>query len=434
MAELTVEIPYTPRPVQRKIHTELEAFRFCVLVAHRRMGKTVLAVNQLIKRAFTDGKQNGSYGYIAPFRNQAKEIAWAYLKRYTAPIPDRDANESELSILLPNGSRIRLFGADNPDALRGMYFDGVILDEVAQMKREVWDEIIQPALADRKGWAVFIGTPKGINLFFELYSRAQQDPSGEWAAMLYRVTDTDSLDEAEIDRLRREMSENAFRQELLCDFAASSDDILIPLDLAIEASRRVKTERDAHGLPVVLGVDVARFGSDASVFFRRAGLVSFHPLVLRGKDNMEVADRLLAHIHEHNPNAVFIDAGQGQGVIDRVRQLGARVTEIPFGSKAMEESRFANRRAEMWYAMREWLQAGGAIPDDSRLISELSAPTYSFNPAGKIQLEPKEKIVERLGFSPDLADALALTFAAPVAVDNGLLPRKTRCISNKYED
>jgi hypothetical protein len=130
---------------------------------------------------------------------------------------------------------------------------------------------------------------------------------------------------------------------------------------------------------------------------------------------MQVADRLILYIREHSPAAVFIDAGQGQGVIDRVRQLGCDVTEIPFAGRAMEDARFLNRRAEMWYAVREWLQAGGCLPpDSSRLISELAAPTYSFNPAGKILLEPKEKIAERLGFSPDLADALALTFALPV--------------------
>jgi hypothetical protein len=414
MARLKVQIPYTPRATQREIHAALDSCRFAVLVAHRRMGKTVLAVNHLIRRAFKEHKPDGVYGYLAPFRNQAKNIAWEYLKHYTAPVPGRQVNEQELIILLPGGAKIRIFGADNPDALRGLYFDGVVLDEVAQIKREVWEEILQPALADRKGWAVFIGTPKGINLFHEIYSQALKDKSGEWKAMLYRVTDTDALEQAEVDRLRGEMSENAFRQEFLCDFAASADDVLIPLDLAVEASKRVKTQADVMGLPVALGVDVARFGSDATVFFRRAGLAAFPPLVMRGLDNMAVADRLISHVHEHKPDAVFIDAGQGQGIIDRVRMLGLRVVEVPFGGRPMAENKFLNRRAEMWYALREWLLAGGAIPDDSRLISELSAPVYSFNAAGKIQLEPKEKIVERLGFSPDLADALALTFAAPV--------------------
>lgn len=151
MTETAVKIPYWPRYPQDEIHRRFDAHRFCVLVAHRRMGKTVLAVNHLIKRAIVDGKERGFYAYIAPFRVQAKAIAWSYLKHYTSPIPYCKINEGELSIILPNRATIRIFGADNPDALRGLYFDGVVMDEVAQMKPEVWGEIIRPALADRKG-------------------------------------------------------------------------------------------------------------------------------------------------------------------------------------------------------------------------------------------------------------------------------------------
>lgn len=423
MAEQHIVIPYEPRPVQCAIHAALDEHRFVVLVAHRRMGKTVLAVNHLLKRALSDARDNGVYAYVAPFRNQAKAIAWEYLKQYTAPLPGRGINESELSVTLPGGARIRLFGADNSDALRGLYFDGVILDEVAQMRPEVWEEIIRPALADRKGWAVFIGTPKGINLFHRLYVHAQNN-GPDWAALLYRVTDTASLDEAEVALLRAEMSENAWRQEFLCDFTASADDVLIAVDLALDATRRVPREADWKGLPLVIGVDVARFGPDATVFFRRAGLCAFPPQILRGLDNMAVADRLAACISAHHPAAVFIDAGQGQGVIDRVRQLGFSVTEVPFGSQALRPDRFVNRRSEMWFSLREWLRTG-SLPDDARLVSELAAPTYDFDAAGKIRLEPKDAIQARLGFSPDLADALALTFAAPVALASAA-PAKAR--------
>ncbi|MDE7372106.1 MAG: hypothetical protein K2N07_10300, partial [Desulfovibrio sp.] len=135
MAAMTrVEIPYKPR--YPEVHVQLAAHRFSVLVAHRRFGKTVLVVNHLIRQALLSGCPRGSYGYVAPFRNQAKLVAWDYLKHYTAPIPGRTVNESELSIGLPSnggGAKIRIFGADNPDALRGLYFDGVVLDEVAQM-------------------------------------------------------------------------------------------------------------------------------------------------------------------------------------------------------------------------------------------------------------------------------------------------------------
>lgn len=169
---MKVVIPYRPRFPQDEIHKQLETHRFCVLVAHRRLGKTVLSVNHLIKRAITDRKERGMYAYLAPFRNQAEQIAWGYLKHYTSQIPAISINEQKLSILLPNGATIRIFGADNPDALRGLYFDGVVIDEVAQIKPTLWGEVIRPALADRKGWAAFIGTPKGINLFSQIYDQA----------------------------------------------------------------------------------------------------------------------------------------------------------------------------------------------------------------------------------------------------------------------
>ena len=111
-----------------------------------------------------------------PQRNQAKDTAWRYLRRYAEPLLAKPPNESELRVDLVNGSMIRLYGADNPDALRGPYLDGVVLDEFADMKPEVWHEVVRPMLADRRGWATFIGTPKGKNEFFRLYESAKRDP------------------------------------------------------------------------------------------------------------------------------------------------------------------------------------------------------------------------------------------------------------------
>ena len=414
MERLKIEIPYATRRAQREIHAELDSRRFVVLVAHRRMGKTVLAVNHLIKRAFKEHKTNGVYGYLAPFRNQAKSIAWEYLKHYTAPVPGRQVNEQDLIIVLPGGAKIRIFGADNPDALRGMYFDGVVLDEVAQMRREVWQEIIRPALADRNGRAVFIGTPKGSNLFHELYVAAQADITGEWAALMYRVDDTGTLPPEEISKLRAEMSANAFRQEFLCDFSASSDDILITIDDAVNASRRQYMDREYKSMPLVFGVDVARFGDDRTVVFPRRGLVADAPVVLEGRDNVEVAQKIVSLHHRHRPHSIFVDAGQGQGVIDIISRALPCVYEIPFGGQALDPVKYYNRRSEMWFLMREWVRAGGKIPDMPELVSEISSPVYSYDNRGRISLEKKEDIKERLGRSPDLADALALTFAVPV--------------------
>lgn len=404
-----VEIKYKPR--YPRVHEVLDKTRFVVLVAHRRFGKTVLSVNQLLKQAVTCPLEHGSYAYVAPFRNQAKEIAWGYLKRFSETLPDRNINESELSITLFNGSRIRLFGADNPDALRGMYFDGIILDEVAQMRREVWQEIIRPALADRNGWALFIGTPKGENLFYELFQKANEDLTGNWKALTFKVTDTNAISPTELADLRSEMSENAFRQEFMCDFSASNDDVLITLDDAQKAMSMKMMANSYERMPKVFGVDIARFGEDSTVVFIRQGLRAFEPIVVRQKDNVEVAEMIVSLYHREKPEAIYVDAGQGQGVIDILRRVLPCVSEIPFGSKALDDTRFINRRSEMWYAMREWIKSGGWLPNNPQLLGELTAPLYSFNLQGKIQLEKKDEIKKRIGRSPDIADALALTFA-----------------------
>lgn len=415
---MKVVIPYRPRFPQDEIHKQLETHRFCVLVAHRRLGKTVLSVNHLIKRAITDRKERGMYAYLAPFRNQAEQIAWGYLKHYTSQIPAISINEQKLSILLPNGATIRIFGADNPDALRGMYFDGVVIDEVAQIKPTLWGEVIRPALADRKGWAAFIGTPKGINLFSQLYDQAlnlmsKGDP--DWIAMLYSVEQTHVIDEKELAALKVEMSENEYRQEFLCDFSAAQDNGLIPIDDIRAAANKFYRESEYMGAPLIYGIDVARFGSDASVIFKRRGLVAFEPIVIRKFDNMALADCIAVEMAKEKPEAVFIDSGAGQGVIDRLRQMRFDVVEVPFGAQAIDKEQFANRRMEMWWHMAQWIKQGGAIPPDPVLQGDLGAPTYGYTPKGPKILEAKDKLKERIGRSPDLADALALTFAAPVA-------------------
>ncbi|WP_417204115.1 terminase large subunit domain-containing protein [Sutterella wadsworthensis] len=432
-----IKIPYAPRYPQDEIHQALETHRFAVLVAHRRMGKTVLSVNHLIKRAIVDAKERGFYAYIAPFRNQAEQIAWGYLKHYTAPIPMCKVNEQKLSITLPNGVTIRIYGADNPDALRGAYFDGVVLDEVAQMKPEVWGEILRPALADRKGWAVFIGTPKGINLFSQMYDKALErmaagDP--EWIAMLYSVDRTHVIPDNELQALKLEMSENEFRQEFKCDFNAAADNVLISIDTVRAAACRQYREHDYAASPRILGVDVARFGSDASVIFKRQGVVSWPPTVIRKLNNMALADQVAIQIREWQPDAVFIDIGNGSGVVDRLRQLRFDVTEVAFAG-ASSDPHYANKRMEMWAEMAKWLQDGGAIPPDTMLQADLSAPTYGYTTGKGLKiLESKDKIKERIGRSTDLADALALTFAAPVAPKlDQRLERQLYGSSNDYD-
>ena len=427
-----IDLGFRPRPWQAKSLRSRK--RFNVEVVHRRGGKTVKAVMRTIDAALQTDRQMPRFGYVAPLLKQAKAIAWDYLKSYTAPIPGVKINESELFVELPhNGARIRIFGADNPDSLRGLYFDGVVLDEVADMKPEVWTAIIMPALLDRGGWADFIGTPKGINLFSELYFAALQND--DWYADLHTVFDTEALTPAEIELARESMPEAQFRQEFLCDFTAGSSNALLSVDAVQEAFGKHLRPEDYTHAPVVLGVDVARQGDDRSVIYRRQGLASFEPIVMHGADSMQVAARVVAEIEQHQPDGVFVDGsgGYGAGVIDRLRQLGYAPVEVQFGGKATD-ARFANKRTEMFWTMAEWVRGGGALPPLKELKVELCTPTYSHdNARGVMKLESKDDIKERMGYSPDLADALALTFAYPVSPRGMNGPATPQQTSSDYD-
>jgi len=210
------EYPYKAREVFKDFHKRQE--RWAVLVCHRRAGKTVATIADAIRRAILENKPDGRYAYIAPYYAQAKNIAWDYLLRYAQPAITK-ANQSELWIELVNGARIRLFGADNPDALRGLYLDGVCLDEYADMKPRLWGEIVRPLLADRKGWATFIGTPKGHNAFYDIYQEANRSPN--WYVKTLRADESDLLDPDELADARRSMTPDQYEQEFLCSFEAA---------------------------------------------------------------------------------------------------------------------------------------------------------------------------------------------------------------------
>ena len=416
-----VEIPYKPRKLWREvIHPALDQYNRAVLVCHRRFGKTVGCINELQKKAATNRKRSPQYAYIAPYRNQAKRIAWNYLLYYTSNVPGRKVNSSDLYVELPSryknspGARIYVMGADYPDALRGMYLDGVILDEYAQMRPELYGEVIVPALADRNGFAYFIGTPKGQNQFYERYLTALKDDS--YFTCCYRADETNIIPAEKLEEMKREMTDMEIRQELLCDFTASASNIVIPIDVVTEAAGRIITDEQVADSVSIMGVDVARFGDDDTIITHRKGLACYPQIKLHGLNTMEVASAVASHYWRIKPDAIIVDAGaMGAGVIDRLRQMGMpNVMEINFGGSAIDSNRYANIRAEMYFKVLAWLKSGGCIPNDTDLKSELTVTEYKYTQAGKIILQPKEQIKELTGRSPDRADSLALTFAVPI--------------------
>lgn len=407
-----IVIDYTPRTYMRPYHDRFQ--RFACVVAHRRAGKTVGCLHDTQKRALLCTLDRPRYAYIAPLLKQAKSVAWDILKAAAAPLVKYGAevNESELRIDYPNGAQIRLFGGDNPDALRGIYLDGVVLDEPAQMDPRLFSEIIRPALSDRQGWATFIGTPKGRDAFYKQWSKAISDP--EWYTARFRASDTKVIPEDELQSARRDMSESQYAREFECSFDEPDVDQFIPSGLVDAA-----VERTSRPLgPKILGVDVARHGDDRTVCLLRNGDV-VDPLAIktwRGLDTMQTVGRVAEMIVLHKPDAVFVDGvGVGGGVVDRLKQLGYRVTDVNGGNTAMDDARYMNHRAEMWAKMKEWLGARADIPADMALANDLTAPAYSFDARNRLKLEKKEDMKSRGLPSPDIGDALALTFARPVA-------------------
>lgn len=209
---------YRPRSPQKLIHQMVKDNRFTVVVAHRRMGKTVSAINQLIHSSLLCDKPNPRLAYIAPTYAQCKRIAWDYLLNYTRPL-NAIANIAELRVDFM-GRRISLYGADNPDSLRGIYLDGVVIDEIGDINPTIFSEVVRPALADRLGWAMFIGTPKGNNHFKDLRDRADKSLDN-WKLLEFKASDTKLLDPQELASAKNEMGDDKYQQEFECSFNAA---------------------------------------------------------------------------------------------------------------------------------------------------------------------------------------------------------------------
>ena len=223
---------------------------------HRRAGKTVAAVNELIKQTILSDHWMPVGLYVAPLRNQAKRVAWPLLKHYAREIPGYEPNEGDLIINLPGNRRIMCLGSDNPDAARGLGAIYAVMDEVAQMDPSMWHQVIRPMLAETDGGATFIGTPKGrMNLFFRLYEDAKQS-RGWWANML-RASQSRVIPNKELQELRRGMPLNEYEQEFECSFNAAITGAYYAEEMAIaEAEGRITIRKYDRRLPTVVALDL----------------------------------------------------------------------------------------------------------------------------------------------------------------------------------
>ena len=269
----TCIIPYTPRPLQWRFHEQRT--RFCVLLCHRRFGKTVAAVNDLIRQALRSQRNDWRAAYMAPYLGQAKAVAWDYLKRYAGAVPGTRFHETELRCDLPTGARIRLYGVENADALRGIYLDDLVLDEPADMPREVWTRVLRPMLADRGGRALFCGTPHGTdNLLHDVWEEAgrQHSPAPQqalYSRFRFPASLTGYLPEAELAAARAAMPAEDYAQEFECSFAAAVRGAYYAATLEdLEARGRVGAVSPSPQLPVHTAWDLGMDDATGIWFFQ----------------------------------------------------------------------------------------------------------------------------------------------------------------------
>ena len=215
MSANVVRLRLRPRAAFREF--VLTTKRWACLVVHRRAGKTFHALMKLVKCALEDKRPGPPrrYGYIAPTQIQAKDIAWGYLKRFVHSIPGIGINEAELKITLPDGTTIRLYSGENYERMRGLYFDGVIIDEPEDIDPQAWPEVIRPCLSDYCGWAVWVGTISGMEGQYQRYQSATADP--DWFAMLLKASESGIIPDDELADMKRNMHPDIYAQEMECE-------------------------------------------------------------------------------------------------------------------------------------------------------------------------------------------------------------------------
>lgn len=417
MREKNIVIPYTPRTCQLEIEQNAMLYRFLVAVCHRRFGKTISGVIRLIKSALQNKPDYRGY-YIAPTQKQAKRLVWHYFKHYLRNFENFvEFNETELRIdfkISRNKPSIYLAGSENVEALRGIYIDDSVLDEMASWANAEYAfwEVLYPAMMDRKGSGFVIGTVKGLDLFYELHSMGQDKKRySDWNTLIYPVTQTGVFDAKQIDELQRMMKSDAFEREFMCNFFAEVPDRLISPQEVVDAILRRPDHNHIKSSPEIWGMDVG-FSTDPSKLAKRKGPLLKSIQTLERKDSTYQSAWLQRQIDQEHPKFVYIDAGYGEGIISNLTNAGYGNIVIPvwFGGASPTPACF-NMRAFMYNEVKKWLRSASLPELDSlkkQLSNQLLDDTDSLR---RIKLKPKKDIKDIIRESPDEADAVALTFA-----------------------
>ena len=333
---MQIRIPYTPRKFQNYLHQRIKDYRWSVLVCHRRFGKTVCMINHLLMAALTSKVSNPRYAYIAPTFKQAKSIAWDYIKQFTHKIPGVKFNETELRVDLPNKARITLLGSENCDGLRGIYLDGCVIDEYANVNDRLFPEIIRPALSDRKGFCIFIGTPQGMNNnFYELFQHAKG--ADDWFYFKAKASETKVVDQDELTKAKEVMGENKFKQEFECDWIANIEGSIYGKTLAkMENQRQISRVPYDPSLPVNTAWDLGVSDHSAIIFFQQLGrsinIIDYHEERGQGMPHFIELVKNKEYIYKDHfaPHDIEVtDFSNGKTRREVAYQLGIRFKVVP---------------------------------------------------------------------------------------------------------
>ena len=397
----------------------------------RRNGKDLTAVNVMTAKAV---QRRGLYLYIGPYHNQIRQIIWNGAdgtgKKFLDYIPPslvERKRESVMEVELINGSIIKLLGSDNIDSIVGTNPIGLIYTEMSLQKEDAWS-YMRPILAENGGWAIFNGTPRGLNHFWKMAKIAEKSTKWFYQYLTRDDTGVPSLEAIQADR-EGGMPESLIKQEYYCSWTASGEDVFIPLDIIQPAADNTLQLRDYNFEPRIMGVDVAYAAKgDKATIARRQGRMLHELESYQGMNNMAFASRVSQRIKEFKPNAVFVDAGRGEGVISRLEQLGHSDLVIPvhFGGAVFSEL-YSNKKAEMWGRTRDWFlsKLTPDIPDSEQLKKELSTPFFGLDEKNKLVMESKKAMKTRGEKSGDEADALILTFAEEIEAEDFPTERQT---------
>lgn len=343
MPELVIQ--YKPRPQFVSYHANPK--RFTVSVCHRRAGKTVARVNRLIRAAVSIERKYppGRFGYLAPYRNQSKKIAWMYLQHFAAPLLAMGGrkNEQELTITMPhNGATIELFGADNAESMRGLYFDGIVPDEAQGISRSTLSQIILPCLADYAGWLDCSGTPRGwTNLLGELVKMARDDPD-QWFLQILKASETGLIPQVELDRQRKLMSENEYLQEFECSFEAAITGAVYGKQIAEASEKRILPHIDpVADVPVHTAWDLG-YDDSTAIWWWQSLPGEIHILNYYESNGQDVPhycqvihDRGKANGYSYGKHYVPHDgahkllAAGGRSIVQQADALGVRMYVVP---------------------------------------------------------------------------------------------------------